>query len=119
MDNAQNNIEARKTEIDTKLHQSEITESDLNKVGYFRNPLLDFLKTESGNKFGESIVNLINNFSQKYHTTHKWDTVAKVGCIIVVVIATSGLLYLGKFEPSVGVLFGTIIGYLFGKDNKE
>jgi len=119
MDNSQDNIEAQKAVIEKKLNQSDITESDLNKAGYFRNPILDFLKTESGGKFSDSVVNLINVLSQKYHTTHKWETVAKVGSIIAVVIATSGLLYFGKFDPSVGVLFGTIIGYLFGKNNKE
>jgi hypothetical protein len=119
MDNNQNHKEEQKAAIETKLHQSGITESDLIKAGYFRSPWLDFLKTESGNKFGESVVNLINVMGQKYHTTHKWDTVSKVGCIIIIVIAASVLLYFGKFEPSVGVLFGTIIGYLYGKSNND
>jgi hypothetical protein len=119
MENELSNNEAQKAAIETKLQQSTITENDLNKIGYFRNPLLDFLKTESGSKCADGVVNLINSLSQKGHATHKWDTVSKVVCIIFVVIATSVLLYFDKFEPSVGILFGTIVGYLFGKPNKE
>jgi hypothetical protein len=119
MDKTDINNEEQKTAIERKLHESAIAESELNKAGYFRSPLLDFLKTESGSKFGEKVVNLLDILGQKYHTTYKWDTVSKVGCIIAVVVATSVLLCLGKFEPSVGILFGTIVGYLFGKDSRE
>lgn len=34
--------------------------------------------------------------------------------IVIVILATSALSYLGKFETSVGVLFGTLVGYIFG-----
>ncbi len=117
MVNGQNNIEAQKAGIEAKLQQSGISESDLNKAGFTKTPVLDLLKTDSGSKVVESVVNLINGLSQKYHTTHKWDTVAKVGCIAGVVAAVSVLSYFDRFEPSIGVLFGSIIGYLFGKNN--
>jgi hypothetical protein len=32
-----------------------------------------------------------------------------------VVLAVSGLTYVGKFEPALGVLLGTLVGYFFGR----
>jgi hypothetical protein len=119
MDNSQNSNQIQKADIDSKLQQSGITESELNKAGYYKNPVFDFLKTEPGSQIGKCVVDLMGVYVQKYHATHKWDTVAKVGCIIAVVAATTGLLFWGKFDPSVGILFGTIVGYLFGKNQKE
>ena len=79
MDKTDNKNEEQKTATEKKLQENAITESELNKAGYFRSPLLDFLKTESGSKFGEKVINLLDIVGQKYHTTYKWDTVAKVG----------------------------------------
>ena len=56
MENELSNNEAQKAAIETKLQQSTITENDLNKIGYFRNPLLDFLKTESGSKCADDLT---------------------------------------------------------------
>ncbi|MEN6384481.1 MAG: hypothetical protein ABFD79_04720 [Phycisphaerales bacterium] len=91
MDNEQNIDDGKKNEITNKLQQINLTDKDLNMIGYFKSPLLDFLQTETGNAFGQSIINLINNFSQKHHTTYKWDTISKVFCVILVIVSTVNL----------------------------
>lgn len=35
---------------------------------------------------------------------------------IVVIAAVTGLTFFDKFTPSLGVLFGSLVGYIYGKN---
>jgi rubrerythrin len=114
-----NNEQTHKKELESKLQQLGFSESDLNELGYSRNPLLDLLKTPSGEKIVDTVANLLNSFSQKDRSKHTMETIVKLLCITAVIFATFFLSLYGKFEPSVGVLFGSVIGYLFGRTVKN
>jgi hypothetical protein len=63
-----------------------------------------------------SVVEDVKKSTLEKTTSHavfeKW---LQAGIIFVVVVAASLLSYLGKFDTSLGVLFGTLVGYIFGK----
>lgn len=35
--------------------------------------------------------------------------------VVVIIVAVTILTYLDKFTPSIGVLFGSLVGYIYGK----
>lgn len=82
-------------------------------------PLFEYLKTDKGHELASRIVGIVEDIKKatlEKSSTHaifeKW---LQAAVIIVVVAAASILSYFGKFETSVGVLFGTLVGYIFGK----
>jgi hypothetical protein len=82
-------------------------------------PFFEYLKTPQGHEVTTRILQVVEDVkkatldkSASHAIFEKW----LQGIIIVIVIlATSILSYLGKFETSVGVLFGTLVGYIFGR----
>ncbi len=82
-------------------------------------PLFEYLKTEQGHQLASRIVGIVEDVKKatlEKSSTHaifeKW---VQAAVIVVVVVAASVLSYFGKFETSIGVLFGTLVGYIFGK----
>lgn len=63
-----------------------------------------------------AVVEDVKKYTLEKTTNHaafeKW---LQAGIIFVVIVAASILSYLGKFDTSLGVLFGTLVGYIFGK----
>lgn len=82
-------------------------------------PLFEYLKTPQGHEVTTRIISIIEDVkkaalekSASHAIFEKW---LQGAIIVIVIIATSLLSYLGKFETSVGVLFGTLVGYIFGR----
>lgn len=82
-------------------------------------PLIAYLNGERGHELASRLIAVIESI--KHSTIDKSASHAMVEkyvqviVILAVVICTSLLVYVGKFEASVGVLFGTLVGYVFGK----
>lgn len=103
------------TKITTDLTESQ-TEIDGN-LDF--NPFLDYIQTDKGHELASRTIGIIEDIkkatlenSSAHAIFEKW---MQSGVIIVVIIAASLLSYFGKFETSIGVLFGTLVGYIFGK----
>lgn len=82
-------------------------------------PLLDYLQSPQGHEIAGRLLSVVEDIKKSTldkTTNHaafeKW---LQAGIIFVVVVAASVLSYLGKFDTSLGVLFGTLVGYIFGK----
>ena len=82
-------------------------------------PFFEYLKTEQGYKVVTRILDIVDDVKKAtimQTTAHvkieKW---VQLAIILAVVGATSVLTAMDKFDPSVGVLFGTLVGYLFGR----
>ncbi|TCS33101.1 hypothetical protein EDC30_11842 [Paucimonas lemoignei] len=82
-------------------------------------PLLNYLQSQQGHDIASRILSIVEDVKKatlEKTTSHaafeKW---LQAGIIVIVVIASALLSYLGKFDTSLGVLFGTLVGYIFGK----
>lgn len=82
-------------------------------------PFLGYLKSPQGHEIATRLLSVVEDIKKstlEKTTSHavfeKW---LQAGIIIVVILASSVLSYLGKFDTSLGVLFGTMVGYIFGK----
>lgn len=82
-------------------------------------PFFEYLKSDKGHEIFKRVIAIIEDVKKATldrTTDHaKFEKLLQVVIILVVVISTSLLTYFGKFDSSVGVLFGTLVGYLFGK----
>ena len=82
-------------------------------------PLLIYLNGPTGHEIVSRVLAVIESI--KHSTLDKSTTNARVEkyiqatVLLAVIVATSVLVGLGKFEASVGVLFGTLVGFAFGK----
>lgn len=82
-------------------------------------PFLNYLQSPQGHEIASRVLSVVEDVKKatlEKTTSHavfeKWLQAA----IIAMVVFSSALLsYLGKFDTSVGVLFGTLVGYIFGK----
>lgn len=83
------------------------------------NPFLDYLQTDKGHELASRTIGIVEDIKkatlEKSSDHAKFEKWMQFGVIIVVVVAASLLSYFGKFETSIGVLFGTLVGYIFGK----
>jgi hypothetical protein len=82
-------------------------------------PFFDYLKSANGHEVTTRILKIVEDIkkaaldkSASHAIFEKW---LQAIIIVIVIVATSTLSYLGKFETSVGVLFGTLVGYIFGR----
>jgi len=82
-------------------------------------PFFEYLKTENGHQIASKILTIIDDVKKATlsNTTGSIKLFAwhKIIIVALVVIAATILTMFDKFNPTVGVLFGTLIGYVFGK----
>lgn len=97
----------------------EITEAEKPAETTDLQPILNYLQSPQGHEIATRLLSVVEDVKKstlEKTTSHavfeKW---LQAGIIFVVVIAASSLSYLGKFDTSLGVLFGTLVGYIFGK----
>ena len=83
------------------------------------NPLVEYLKTEKGHQLASKIISIIEDLKKMYlgkkagqGLIEKWQMAIAV---TVIVTAVTVLTLFDKLDPAVGILFGTILGYLIGK----
>lgn len=119
------NVEENKTPHRMELLQElaclppEEMDNLLSGFGYSRAPWLRFFQSEQGNRIADKGMALIESFTARNHKSDTYELVAKLVAVIVIVLGIIILSHLDKFDPSIGVLFGTIIGYLFSKKAKD
>jgi hypothetical protein len=82
-------------------------------------PILDYLQSPQGHEIAARMLTVIEDVKKStlekttgHAAFEKW---LQAGIIFIVVAASSILSFLGKFDTSLGVLFGTLVGYIFGK----
>lgn len=101
---------------DTGADATEEEEWDLT-------PFWSYLKTPQGHEVAQRVIGIIEDIkklSLERNSSHKsWDTVAKYSIIAAVVVAVGLLSYFEKLDPTTGMLFGTIVGYFFGKKEEK
>lgn len=99
-------------DLTTKTENLEAKSSDIQ-------PILNYLQSPQGHEIASRLLSVVEDVKKstlEKSTSHavfeKW---IQSLIIFVVVAAASILAYLGKFDTSLGVLFGTLVGYVFGK----
>lgn len=82
-------------------------------------PFFEYLKTPQGHEVTTRMLSIVEDVKKaaldKSSSHAIFEKRLQATIIIIVIISTSILSYLGKFETSVGVLFGTLVGYIFGR----
>ncbi len=82
-------------------------------------PFFEYLKSDKGHEILSRTIKIFEDIkiaTLEKSTSHaKFEKWIQGLIVIIVIVATSILTYLGKFDSSIGVLFGTLVGYLFGK----
>lgn len=95
-----------------KLDDQENDEIDIG-------PFLYYLESDKGHELASRLLAIIEDIKKatiQTSTSHaKFEKWLQAGIVLVVVVAASTLTYVGKFDSTLGVLFGTLVGYLFGK----
>ena len=90
------------------------------------NPLIQYLQTESGHELASRIVDAFEENNKATHQLRESQTLLtqenarftkymQVLTICVVVTAVVWLSLMNRFEPSVGILLGTLAGYAYGR----
>ncbi len=99
-------------QAEEEMEGAEVVPSELQ-------PFLNYLQSEQGHEIASRVLKIIEDVKKatlekttSHATFEKW---LQAGIVVVVVGAASGLSYFGKFDTSLGVLFGTLVGYIFGK----
>jgi len=82
-------------------------------------PFLTYLETDKGHELASRILKIFEDIKKstlENTSNHaKFEKQLQVIIIVIVVLTSSVLTYHGKFDSTLGVLFGTLVGYLFGK----
>lgn len=82
-------------------------------------PFLAYLESEKGHEIASRSLKIIEDIKKatlETSSSHaKFEKWLQVTIIVIVIVSSSVLTYFGKFDSTLGVLFGTLVGYLFGK----
>jgi hypothetical protein len=78
-----------------------------------------YLQSPQGHEIAARVLSVVEDIKKsalEKTTSHaKFEKWLQAGIIFIVVVAATFLSYIGKFDTSLGVLFGTLVGYIFGK----
>ncbi|MRG71574.1 hypothetical protein GH722_07335 [Alphaproteobacteria bacterium HT1-32] len=81
-----------------------------------------YLSTPSGHEVAIRVVAIIEDlkrFGMERNAGHqKINIIGKYILVFTVIIAAVLLSFYDKFDSTIGVLFGTLIGYFFGRSKK-
>ncbi len=79
-----------------------------------------YLQSQQGHEMASRVIGLIEDVKKaavdKSYSNVKFNRWMEAGIIVVVITATVLLSILDKLTPTVGILFGSIVGYFFGKN---
>jgi hypothetical protein len=85
----------------------------------YPSPLFEYLNTEKGHELVTRILNIVDDVKKvtithnaSYAKLEKWQQIA---IVFAVLVASTILTIYDKFNSTIGVLFGTLVGYVFGK----
>jgi hypothetical protein len=108
----------------TKDHSQSQTKSDLDataeeSANQSIDPLFVYLSTKNGHEVATRVLDVVESIKKSTldkSSKNVWvEKIIQLSSVMAVIVATTFLVYSGKFDASVGVLFGTVIGYAFGK----
>ncbi|MEW5754867.1 MAG: hypothetical protein AB1810_01045 [Pseudomonadota bacterium] len=104
-------------EIELAKEQNDGIEHDEEEIDV--GPFLAYLESDKGHELASRTLKIIEDIKKatlENNASHaKFEKWLQVGIILTVVLSSTFLTYFGKFDSTVGVLFGTLVGYLFGK----
>ena len=84
-------------------------------VSYF----FEYLHSEKGHEVVSRVVTIVEDLKkaglERASENHRFERLFQGGIVLAVIAASTFLTYQGKFDASLGVMFGTLVGYLFGK----
>ena len=83
--------------------------SDLAKV------LIEYLNTNNGHEIASKILSQMGKNTERLGKASICQLVIQAVIVIIIIGVTATLSANGKFDASLGVLFGTLVGYVFGK----
>ena len=82
-------------------------------------PFLEYLQTERGHELAARVVGIVEGIQQATLATNSKHVIFelwfKVITVVLIVCAASFLTWVDKFTPTIGLLLGTLLGYVFGK----
>lgn len=82
-------------------------------------PLLEYLRSDNGHEIALKIVGIVDDIKkaslEKNHSYARYGIAASASIVIAVVLAAGFLAYFDKFDSPIAILFGTVVGYFFGK----
>ena len=82
-------------------------------------PFFQYLSTDKGHEVAKTVLTIIDDIKKatvKHSAGHaKLETWMKIAVILAVIAAATLLTLSDKFNSTVGVLFGTLVGYIYGK----
>ncbi len=112
-------IDKKHSSLEETKTEKGIAEIDNVEDNIDVGPFLAYLESDKGHELASRILKIIEDIKKatlETTTSHaKFEKRLQVTIILTVVLASSILTYVGKFDSTVGVLFGTLVGYLFGK----
>ena len=77
------------------------------------------MRTENGTQIANQMIDAFKGLQVEGNKAQvaisKFDKIMTCILVVVVVIAVTCLTYFDKFTPSIGVLFGSLVGYIYGK----
>ncbi len=102
------------TEVNDGSSDKELEHDEID-IG----PFLAYLESDKGHELASRTLKIFEDIKKsalENSASHaKFEKWLQVGIVVLVILASSFLTYVGKFDSTVGVLFGTLVGYLFGK----
>lgn len=102
----------RKTPAQT--NESPSTPDEL-EVGDFGKMLMNYLNTTNGHEIVKDALSIMGKNTTQSAKASLMQLIIQTVIVVVVIIVTGALSAYGKFDASIGVLFGAIVGFAFGK----
>ena len=82
-------------------------------------PFFEYLNTEKGHEVVTRVLNIVDDVKKatithnaSYAKLEKWQQIV---IVFAVIMASTILTIFDKFNSTIGVLFGALVGYVFGK----
>ncbi len=97
----------------------------------------NYLQSEKGHEIAKSVLEIVKGIkhstldrnleqdkvnaeqakqqTELIHKHYRWVLISQNIVFALAIVAASILTYVGKFESPVAILFGTLVGYFFGK----
>lgn len=118
MNNIEQNSNAEIVESNNETVIEDI-DQEQNMQYQQQSPLLDFLASTNGAQIANQMIDAFKGLQVEGNKAQvaisKFDKLMTCVLVIIVVIAVTCLTYFDKFTPSIGVLFGSLVGYIYGK----
>lgn len=100
-----------------------IPQSQKNDEDFDISPFLSYLKTKEGQEIATRVVAIFEELRKvsldRSSSLKTVETYLRYVMVLAVIVAAVTLSLYDKFDSTIGVLFGTLIGYFFGRTRKS